>query len=227
VVLHSIQIDGCELEYVDGERVRVDPVGETVTDSNGTRVLLGELLEHLLSKRADWQDNSPIVLTVNEAETRPAIHETASGPRPVRTMTVRAHRAAIDMLEQLIQDPSDWVFLKVLPGEVVREVHFVELRELDRIAEADVAFRKAIEGASCPVHGTKAGVVVTWRGIKSAEVRLDPVPCCDKLDDLVFNALKEVLGVLEPKWLEQDLAPLRKAVGAAMAAFEERARVKA
>ncbi|MGH7437417.1 MAG: hypothetical protein ACRENE_17200 [Polyangiaceae bacterium] len=106
-------------------------------------------------------------------------------------------------IDDTIDHPQDWAFVKLVPGAVA-QVHLVDFQSLDRIAEADALLREAVRAISCPTHGTVCGAILTWRGVRQVEVRMDPLPCCQEFDDLGLEATGKVMEELWPKWQAQE-----------------------
>jgi hypothetical protein len=105
----------------------------------------------------------------------------------------------------MIKHPANWVFVKVVPGNIPKERYYFDFRSIDRIVQADVACRAAVEALRCKTHGRfRPGVVITWLGPRSHEVRMDPLPCRDELDREMEMTLSRTVRSLYQKWLEED-----------------------
>jgi Restriction endonuclease len=214
IVNISIEVDACSLVYVDGSEVAVNADGERVVDKDGKGQSLGQLVRMVLANSPkQWVDGKEEMIDVSLNHDMPMLHEANDEKKRVRLLRVRAHRVEDAPVEQKIDVTTNWVFVKVLPGNTVLHLCFVDFVEIDRIAQSDAACRAAVEALQCGQHPAfRPGVIITWQGAKKQEVRMHPTPCCDEMDQKMGAALNSTMRDLFVCWAAEDARRLRSLV---------------
>jgi hypothetical protein len=102
-------------------------------DRDGDNVSVPGLIDAAIRRSAppDWEEGSTVLLAFGPGEFVVLLEDEPS----LVSITCRPRRTQVKMAEMVINNPNDFVFVKMLPNDQISEKRFFEFRELDALAE--------------------------------------------------------------------------------------------